>query len=258
LWRHGKGSPTVLPFPVQSIKAAVEQELQGTITLAPTKYQQSIEVLNAYEAIRSTWPELASMIDTHVHYILLFTDESLNSFASKCVQGILFLNLAFGQSFSYFIEDIVHQAGHVAFAAAWHYAPPILRGLGESPLRDWTGDQDHRTLEDALHGMVTLALIVRSLKLMLIKLEQAKHKDEIEARLLYALVKLGVDVHRIPQLPIFTDYGHSLIGEICIVYNEELKHFRHALRRVNFSGQAYNFNYSIYTRYNQHQRHVGD
>jgi hypothetical protein len=193
------------------------------------------------------------MIDSHCYYIWPFHQSELNSFASKLAPGVLFLNLAVGPSFAGFIEDIVHQATHVAFHSGWHYAQPIQPGLEDSHLQDWTADPDHRTLEDAIHGMVTLALIIGILNRVSARADYGEHKHEIEARVLYALVKLGLDVHRLPQLPVFTENGKALLHELCTLYDESLPLYKKALQTVDFSEQTYNFDYAIYRRYNQPQ-----
>jgi hypothetical protein len=248
--RYCDHNPIILPFSCHTIQAAVEQEIQGRIHWVPTSPQQCGDILGAYAAIGRTWPELRALIEQHVHYVTLFMDPDLHSFASKTAHGVLFLNTLPDPSLASFAEDIIHQAAHVAFAAAWQHASPLQPGLEESPLKDWIPDADSRSLEDALHGMVTLALILGCFHSMLNEPDLQPHKHEVEGRLLYALAKLSIDIHRISMLPVFSKNGRALLRNLRAVYKAMLSQHRNALRRVDFSGQAYTFNDAIYKKHN--------
>jgi hypothetical protein len=254
-WHLGDTPLTLLPYPVRALEVAVDAagcELRG-MTEAAQAHRDA--VTTALRGIADTWPALGDAIEQVVRHVVLFDDPTRNSFATPSAHGIAFLNVASGTSVSFFVEDIAHQCGHAIFTAAWNGAEPLLTTPPTTGLSELTGRDDHRTLEVTLHGMVTQALMVGALARMLLS-DRYAEQHETTGRLLFALLRLGVDLRAIAALDIYTDAGMTLLRELIATYQSAAERHGASLLAADFSDQPYNFDYTVYRAHNPRARTV--
>jgi len=242
-WRVGESSVTLLPFPVSALDRQVASEGAQLSGIERSSIDHRETLSRGMRLLVSAWPDLAFGIERVVRYIVLFDDPDCNSFALPSAHGIVFLNSSWGESDAYFIEDLAHQGGHVLFSAAWAGFEPLLNVPPETPVERLSGQADHRTLEVALHGMVTQALMAAVLDRVSLYRGNA---DERLGRLYFALVRLGLDLRALAGLEVYTQPGIAILRELVATYSDIASRHREEILAADFSNQPYNFDYDAY------------
>jgi hypothetical protein len=245
-WTIGEKRIALLPYPVSALTLAVGNEL-------PAHEQAAREhrpaLASALVQLEEVWAELAAAINDVVRYVILFEDESRNSFATVAAHGAVFLNVAHGTSDVYLLEDLAHQCGHVIFAAGCEGEPALFAVTPSTPVSELTGEEDHRSIEVALHGMVTQALMVALLDRSLTS-GRTTARDEVRGRLLFALLRLGTDLRCLAGLPAYGEAGEAIVRELIGVYGSAVERYGDQLLAADFTGQPYNFDFVVYAARN--------
>jgi len=239
-WRVSDAT-TLLPYPAPLLEVALPAAIDG-VENAAKAHREPLE--RALSLIRSGWPELADAIGRVVRYVVVFDDPALNSFAAPPVHGAAFLDVAHGTTPAYFVEDLAHQCGHVLFTAAWEGAEPLVEDP-DADVATLLGRDDHRTIEVALHGMVTQTLMVAMLE-RLLDSDADVDPDEVTGRLLFALLRLGLDLHALAGLPVYTEPGQSLVRALAETYQPLAERYGDLVVATDWRSQPYNFDYAIY------------
>jgi hypothetical protein len=243
-WRVCDPQPFLLPYPIPALERAGDAG-DSLVGVEDAAQRHRNTLVAAFQRIRDDWPALAAAISRVTRYIVLFDDPAKNSFAKTSAHGVAFLNVALGRSESFFVEDLTHQCGHILFTAAWEGAEPFLSTAPNAHIGELTGQGDHRTLEVALHGMVTQTLMVSALDCLL-----SSGSDEIineaTGRLLFALMRVGLDLRNLSALPVYTDHGIALMRELLTCYATAAKQYGPELLATDFFEQPYNFDYGVY------------
>ena len=248
-WQIGDSRLSLLAYPIAALSERVAAEggrLSG-LEDAATAHRDS--AAHAFCLLAGAWPLLAGAIERVVRHLVLFEDAEQNSFATPAAHGIAFLNVHLGQTEWFFVEDLAHQCGHVLFTAAWEGSEPLLTVPSETQVEELIGREDHRTLEVAVHGMVTQALMVCALE-RVARADASVGSAEATARMLFALLRLGLDLRILAGLDVYSDAGAPLIRELISVYSETAALYRDALLAADFRGQPYNLDYDLYRTQN--------
>jgi HEXXH motif-containing protein len=247
-WRLGDGGPALLPHQVVALTDVVHAEGGGLSGLEEAADRRRAALSHGWRRIEERWPALAEAIANVVRYVVVFDDPAKNSFALTSAHGVVFLNSSLGETESFFVEDLAHQCGHVMFAAAWEGAEPLLLVAPETTVGDVVGTDDDRPLEVALHGMVTQTLMTSALHRLLGAPDVNRH--ETTGRLLFAILRLGLDLRALASQPVYSDAGIPLVHELVAAYGAMAERYRDALLGANFSEQPYNFDYAAYLERN--------
>ncbi len=247
----GGGGLLLLPYPVAAFERAIFGEENSLRGVEPAARQHRVTLDGALRSLEMIWPELMRLITETVRYLLLFEQPTQNSFASRATHGVAYLNVALGHSGAFFIEDLAHQCGHVLFSSAWEGGDALLRIDGDAPMTDVTGqDGDDRTLEVAVHGIVTLALMLAALDRYLDSHPSAGECAEAKARLLFALYRLGLDIGPLARSTVFSAEGTRVFAAVAQVYDRLVARYRCDSAASDFTGQGYNFDYDVFRRRN--------
>jgi hypothetical protein len=249
----------LLPYPVAAFERAVfgEEGRLGGVESAARQHRVTLD--RALYTLEDIWPELMSLITETVRYLVLFEDPGQNSFASRATHGVAYLNVALGHSVAFLIEDLAHQCGHVLFSSAWEGGEALLSADGDAPISGVTGHLgDHRTLEAAVHGIVTLTLMLMALERYIDSSHPIDGESaEATARLVFALYRLGLDIGPLASSAAFSAEGKRHFEAIVEIYDGMLTRYRGDLTTSDFTGQGYNFDYAIFRRRNSTWAHFG-
>lgn len=249
-WRVRAAGPFLLRYPVPDLERAGASQPGALPGVEESTLASRATLTASFQRLDAVWPRLSSLIGLVTRYIVIFHGSGQNSFAKTSAHGVAFLNAALGGSEAFFIEDLAHQCGHIIFTAVWHGAEPLLSVPSDTGVDTLTGRPDHRTLEVALHGMVTQSLMVAALDKILASGADID-RDETSGRLFFALMRLGLDLRLLAPHQVFTDPGAALLRSLLGCYAVTAGEHREALLRADFSGQLYNFDYELYRARNQ-------
>lgn len=211
--------------------------------------EQLYEILeSALELIQGTFQEYSAILNNTTRAFLLFCRESVNSFASENFHGTCFLSLPPHRSLPYFIEDVLHQAGHVMLGSIFLDWGEVLTEDKHTPISKYIQRQeDRRFLFVILHAVFTEFSIAEGI-LRCLEAEGFDMQDRFEAagRLAFVLQKFRADIQNLYAIP-------SLIGDAAIMRDQLLRSLEDIWERsipyivtADVSGQIYNFDISIY------------
>jgi hypothetical protein len=242
-WRIDESRLSLLPYPVVALDHQVRATGARLCGIEHASLAHRKTLTSSMRLLASAWPSLADAINRVVRHAVLFEDADQNSFSLPAAHGIVFINVSHGQTEAYFAEDLAHQSGHVLFTAVWAGSEPLVTISPETKVEQLVGREDHRTLEAALHGMVTQALMVGALD-RLTNLDT--DLDEVRGRLYFALVRLGTDLRALAGLDIFTGSGIAILRELVATYSDIARRHREAILASDLRDQPYNFDYDLY------------
>lgn len=203
---------------------------------------------SALELIQATFQEYSAILNNTTRAFLLFCRESVNSFASENFHGTCFLSLPTHRSLPYFIEDVLHQAGHVMMGSIFLNWDEVLTEDKHTPISKYAQRQeDRRFLFVILHAVFTEFAIAEGI-LRCLEAEIFDTEDRLEAagRLAFVLQKFRIDIQNLYAIP-------SFIGDAVIMRDQLLRSLEDIWARsityiatADVSGQIYNFDFSIY------------
>jgi hypothetical protein len=211
-------------------------------SLIAASHQQSlIEALGVLQALS---PLYWTALVTCTKEIVTFADPTRNSFAALSSYGTAFINvLGSNNSIAFFLEDIIHQCGHIMFSAIDFERKKFLRVNPDTPLRDETGvAPEHRTLHTALHGLFTEALISSLLDLYLSSsIDDPIETFECRGRLMFIMNKFGHDLQYMSNRELYTPKGAQLIGCFEAIYGSIFSKRASEFRAISLGRQGYTF-----------------
>lgn len=245
--RLGRSRITVLTHSIPLLDSpAVVSDGAGPLPAVHESAQRGRRDLTvAIEALQRDWPALMRLIDATVRHVVLFSDPRRNSFATPAAHGVVFLNSP-SPSVPFFVEDLAHQCGHVLFSASWQGGEPLLRTPAATMAEVGGHAQDGRSLEVALHGMVTQVLMIAALERYGAGCGASEQASEALARMRFALLRLSHDVRRFAAGDAFTEEGEALFAVIVSACEEARQLHGDQAAREDYSTQGYAFDYEVH------------
>jgi hypothetical protein len=183
--------------------------------------------------------------------IVLFAGRS-NSFAALAAHGMAFLNTHPEADEVCFLEDLLHQCGHLVFSAITLDASDFLAVDAGTPMgRINALDEDARTIYEAFHGVFTEAHMNRCLDLCHQRqVFTGRQAHELVGRLAYILRRSNGDLRNLSRPELFTGKGRLLMSWFSQVYNEIAQRRSALLGTLDTSNQPYTFSYARFAELN--------
>jgi hypothetical protein len=210
----------------------------------------------AFELIASLEPALHHQITRTTRRIVVFNDPEVVSFATVAAHGIAFFSPRPDDDEVFFLDDLPHQCGHVAFNAITARRADLFRGDPDVRLGDLTGQTaDRRTLYGAFHGLFTEYHMCRVLdRCDRSGLYGGRPAHELLGRLAFIAQKFFLDTTNLDQ-DVYTAAGRDQF-EALRAAGRQLDQRRPELRRLIMDGQPYVFDYPLFARSNPLPRRV--
>ncbi len=236
------------------VDLAIESRPQiGSFRLVDERAYGWAEHLGRAMAILSAeWPEYYRLLTAVVRQVVLFQSDSLNSFATASAHGIAFLNVAAHDDEVFFIEDLLHQCGHVIFNAATARRRDYIAVDPEAKIGSFNNHlHDERSVYVVLHGAFTeFAMTYGMRKCDERAVFAGRQAHELVGRLAFIAQKFGVDLNNLAPAELLTPAGRALY-EVFFATFERLRCERPELiTGYTMKGQPYNFSYELFARAN--------
>lgn len=206
----------------------------------------------AMEILRAQWPAYHRLIEATVRQVVLFQSESLNSFATVSAHGIAFLNVSARDDEVFFVDDLLHQCGHVMFNAATARRKDYVAVDPETPIGSFHDHpDDDRPVYVVLHGAFTEFAMVHGLRLCDEHgVFSGRQAHELRGRLAFISQKTAIDLRNLAPASLLTPAGRALYETFRAAF-ERLRHERpELLSGYSMAGQPYNFSYELFARAN--------
>lgn len=180
--------------------------------------------------------------------IVIFNSEPVNSFATKDLQGTIFMNANEQSSVAFFLDDLVHQWSHNLLNAylfdmeEYFVINPELKQLS-----DYSGTSaDVRNIYDAFHGLFTVARRVQCFDVLFRLKDEFSREERHELIARYCDQSRGYNtgLQKVVFSEVYTNAGERLYTSLHETVESTLEQIRHILDRVDFSNQISRFSYA--------------
>jgi len=207
--------------------------------------RQASNLSKALQIIRQYIPDYYEMILKVTRKIVVYSSERPFSFATLSAHGIAFLNASENDDEVFFIEDLIHQCGHVIFSALTLDPQEVLRIAPNTPLKQLTGDgRDTRNIYSTLHGVFTETWMNRCMDLCCDSgVFSQRQRHELLGRFALILTRFGCDLRNLTVDHIFTWQGQLFLKWFARVYREIVANRYDLLSQFDISNQPYCFSY---------------
>lgn len=125
------------------------------LSLVPDVHAHLPHISRALDLIASVNPAYHAALTESLRGIFLFRHPTAESFAALGMHGLIFLNVPETAGAEYFVEELVHQGGHVLFSEATLHRGDFLCVDPETSLSELLGQDDPRDVYGAFHGLFT-------------------------------------------------------------------------------------------------------
>jgi HEXXH motif-containing protein len=210
-------------------------------------------LLRALATLARHEPLYYALITRCVRQVFVFQCPNVNSFATLNAHGIVFLNALQRDDEIFFIDELVHQCGHVIFNAISLRRPEFVRVDPDLPMSELASERcrgEGRSLYTVLHGLFTEQAMVRCLR----ALDEAavfrgRKAHELRGRLAFISRKMEIDILNMDQPGLCSELGERFLEEFRATFFATRRE-RDDLFRDDLSDQPYNFSYERYARLN--------
>jgi hypothetical protein len=196
-------------------------------------------------------PDYHRVLTSVTRQVVVFQSDRLNSFAGASAHGVAFLNRT-GDDEVFFLEDIVHQCGHVMFTAVTVDRSRFLAIDPEATVDSVVAvERDLRSVYGFLHGAFTEYEMIRCLDSCLeADVFSGRRRHELIGRLACIFQKNWADLdYHLDEKGVFTEEGLRLYG----IFRESLEGLRRRrpeLLYFDMSNQPYSFSYEKFAQLN--------
>lgn len=202
-------------------------------------------------------PAYAALLRQAVREVFVFQRPNVNCFATLNAHGTVFLNAGPEEDEVFFVDELVHQCGHVIFNAVTVRRPDFFEvdpdltlhelGLSQHPL-------EVRNLYTVFHGLYTESVMVRCLRALdERRVFCGRRAHQLRGRLAFIARKMAIDVAYVRQPGLFSPLGESLLDAFRATF-DGVRSERPDLFADDLRGQPYNFDYALYARRNPDAR----
>lgn len=219
-----------------------------------------IEELNAaVDILRDHYGNYYSAVLKVIRKIVIFNNPNVNSFATVSAHGIAFLSASPDDDAVFFIEDLLHQCGHVIFSAATLQRSDYFAVSPDTPLGRFTqGEEENRTVYVTFHGVFTEAVMNQCLEICYeTNLFSGKQRHELLGRFAFILKRFYRDLENLSHEEIFTEKGLRLYAKFAKVFEEIYMRRKNLLSAFDTSNQPYNFSYGKFRKLNPLDKKIG-
>lgn len=225
-----------------------------TNAVAGTPFKASIQNQYLQSALR-----IISQQDTTLYhwicfctrYIHLYHADLPNSFGSLSVHGAAFLNVPEDACVIFYLDDLVHQCGHVIFNAATLQKGAFLVCSPDTPIKSLATDlNDPRSVYSAFHGLFTYSLILRCLSRCLPYMSSTNDRVHELARIAFYLRKFQQDLKTLHIDGIYAPLGKKLYEIFSAYYELYRDEFEDQTITYDLSNQPYVFSWQRFAAAN--------
>ncbi len=200
-------------------------------------------IVRALEIIHAVDAELYRCLLAVTRQIVTFTAQDGESFATLAAHGAVFLHTTRVCDEVFFIEDLVHQCGHLLFNAATLDRNELIEIDPNTTLGDLIGEpSEERSLYVSLHGIFTECLMSSVLAESLeTDIFDNRQTHELKGRLSLIMKRLQLDLSLIRNLDVFTPAGRNLIESFGGVFDDVFASAEAAIVDCDLRSQPYSF-----------------
>lgn len=203
------------------------------------------EINTVLDILKTYYPFFFTCFSYSTRCLIPFHNPYVNSFATLSVHGTGFLNVPKNANEIFFIEDIVHQCGHIIFTTISYKKQDLFTIDPDTPLKELNSKTgDHRSIYVVFHGIFTELLMNEAFDICLKnKIFTGSKEHELKGRFAYILIRYLLDVESLNHQEIFTPRGLYIYNEIknnmLYIYYK----YGYIIKEFDLTNQPYTFSY---------------
>lgn len=223
----------------------LDVEIDGLAELHRSHIEKAIDLLREHCPIH--FAELARV----TRRIAVFRGQNMSSFSSLNAHGIVFIHALDTHDELHFIEELLHQCGHIAFNAMTVRRREFLATDPRARLSELIGDpSEHRRLYSAFHGLYVQDTSTECMRVLdERRVFSGQQRHELSGRLASLARMFKHDVRTMSAPGLFTPLGAELHRRWKI-RSENLERDRPDLWTYDLSGQPYSFDAALFAKLN--------
>ncbi len=205
----------------------------------------------ALQIVQKVNPSYYSHLKEVVRGIYLYRGEP-NSFASLSVHGIAFFNVQIDNEEVFFIDNIVHQCGHVIFNTISFEKEKWFSIHPNTALAKFTGDTaDKADIYGRFHGLFTQTNVNKTLDVIIdSKLLQGKELHELIGRFTSNMNRFGLAIKKLDKAVMYTKIGLEWLNHFKETYQHLYDKRKRLIDSFKVDNQPYVFSYEIFSKSN--------
>jgi hypothetical protein len=213
---------------------------------------RNIESLErAIKIIERVNPEYYNHLKEVVRGVYLYKGDP-NSFATLSAHGLAFFNIQFGNELVFFIDNIVHQCGHVIFNTISFEKEKWFSVSPSTLLIKFTRDSsDKADIYGRFHGLFTQTNVNKTLDAIVdSKLLEGKELHELLGRFTSNMNRFGLAIGKLDRGEVYTDLGKEWLNHFKQTYKYLLDKRKSLIDSFKVDNQPYVFSYEIFNKSN--------
>ncbi|KIG15813.1 hypothetical protein DB30_05231 [Enhygromyxa salina] len=242
--------PTIYPHAHPPLRRFLE--LHGEhfheVDIAGATAENREALAEGWALLERAWPAQSAELDRDLRSVVISRHPKVNSMAAFAIHGAIFINTRGSESPLFFVEELVHQSGHVTFTKVIADWQAFLAIPYSTPVQMLTGNEaDLRSFGDAFHGNYTLVRMVQSFARILDLHAEgrsglgAEALHELRGRMALGLRRLETGISQIEHPQLYTADGLEIHRRLAAALAElETRHLDD-LDDVDISDQPYVF-----------------
>jgi hypothetical protein len=204
----------------------------------------------AIAVLRVHLPHYFNYLLATVKRLVVFTGEPY-SFATIRAHGVGFIRANEACSSVSYLEDIVHQCGHVIFNSMSLDRGEYLAIDPGTPLREIAGTDDEGSLYGAFHGLFTQTQINECFRACLqAEVFSGQEKHELCGRLADDMKRFASALALMGRRELYTDLGWWLFNRYRSAFQGVFTEHRELIAALDTSNQPYIFDYAKFLERN--------
>ena len=210
--------------------------------------KNAAEINKAVSILKNYYPAFYSLFTSVTKCLVPFSSEASNSFASLAAHGTAFINTYGSEGTIFFLEDLVHQCGHIIFSTITYKPDEYFLVDPQTMINDLTGDEaDDRSLYVLFHGIFTEALMCEMFDACIEnEIFKGEEEHELQGRLCYILLRFILDIEIMEKAGSFSPKGQIIYDEICNSMIQAYKKYGYLLKKFDLGNQPYNFDPGLF------------
>lgn len=228
--------------------------LSETGSLSGLMDKHSAHLWKAKDIIKKYFPFYFDLIKKVGRGIMIFDSENQFSFGAMRAQGVAFLNTRKANNEVFFVEDLVHQFGHVIFNIVTADKTEFFAiDISNMSLGDLTNDENDKNKElyGSFHGLFTETSINMCFDILLENKVFSNEKlHELYGRFSDDMKRFKKALEKLNYPHIYTSSGLELYHLFNEQYDRIYQKWEDIIHGYNTSNQGYIFDYNKFVELN--------
>ncbi len=249
-----KENPTILDteIEIQYIRSCFTEKYIPSNNTNSSKalYSASSKINNdlnkAVDILKQYYPNFYTLFCMVTKWIIPFSNSTSNSFATLGMHGVGFINTYKNTGIVFYLEDLVHQCGHIIFSSLTYKPKDYFTINPEMLIKEFINDKnDDRSLYILFHGVFTEGLMCEVFDICIKnKVFNSQREHELKGRFSYILLRFILDMELLRANNYFSTEGLIIYNELYENMLDKYKRYSYLLKTYDLTNQPYNFDYN--------------